>query len=63
METGLEKMRCGNCGESAVDIYSDSKHKTIIECCNCKNTTELVVKQPKISFEWHGKSDGVHSIF
>jgi len=58
METGLETMRCGGCGESKHNIYTNSNDELFTECIKCKSVSKLTVSQPKIIINWTDNSEG-----
>lgn len=60
METNLQKATCGGCGNDKFEIYKDpNKEHLICECTQCKDTSEVVITQPKVSINWHGNSKGI----
>jgi uncharacterized Zn finger protein len=57
METNLEKLRCGSCGESKHEIYLRENGELIAECIKCNNKSVITISEPKIlikNFEGNG---------
>lgn len=48
METNIEQLKCGECGEENHKIYTRPNGELITECVKCKSQTEIVVTAPKI---------------
>jgi len=43
METNLEQLRCGECGESQHKLYVRRNGEIIAECIKCGSQSEIVV--------------------
>ena len=48
METNIQQLKCGGCGEEKHKIYRRQNGEIITECVECKSQTEIVVTEPKI---------------
>ena len=48
METKIEQLRCGECGESKHYLFIRPNGEVIAECPKCKSQTEIVMSEPKI---------------
>lgn len=63
MKQNMKEMKCGACGNNKVTIYTDERHQLTAECTECKSTTDLIVRKPKIEFEFAPGSDGILCVF
>ena len=48
METNIQQLKCGECGEERHKIYRRKNGEIITECIHCKSQTEIVVTAPTI---------------
>jgi uncharacterized Zn finger protein len=48
METNIQQLKCGECGEEKHKIYRRENGEIITECIKCKSQTEIVITEPKI---------------
>ena len=48
METNIQQLKCGECGEEKHKIYQRENGEIITECIKCKSQTEIVITEPKI---------------
>jgi len=49
METKLEQLGCGQCGCYYHKLYKRTNGEIVVECRDCKSTSEIVVTQPVIN--------------
>jgi len=47
-ETGLQQLRCGECGETKHNLFIRLNGEIIAECIKCKSQSEIVITEPKI---------------
>jgi uncharacterized Zn finger protein len=57
METNLEQLKCGNCGEKKHLLFIRPNGEILAECTKCGNVSEIVVTKPKIEIR-NVKGDG-----
>lgn len=62
MKEDMKKMNCGACGHEKVKIYTDGE-MIVMECCDCKATTDVTISKPKIHFSFGENSEGMMCIF
>jgi NAD-dependent SIR2 family protein deacetylase len=62
METKLEQLRCGQCGEKKHKLYLRPNGEIVVECVNCKSRSEITITHPKIVIG-HNDGDGTICIF
>jgi hypothetical protein len=48
IETGLQQLRCGECGETKHNLFIRRNGEIIAECIKCKSQSEIVITEPKI---------------
>lgn len=48
METKLEQLYCGECGEIRHNLYLRPNSEVVVECTKCKSQSELIIPTPKI---------------
>ncbi len=48
METKIEQLVCGECGESKHLLYIRSTGEIITECISCRSQSEITVTKPEI---------------
>ncbi len=48
METNIQQLKCGGCGEEKHKIYRRQNGEIIAECIKCKSQTEIVITVPNI---------------
>lgn len=48
METNLDRMACGQCGELKHILYIDQDKNLHIECSRCGNVSKVTVTTPEI---------------
>jgi transcription elongation factor Elf1 len=58
MITNLNKADCGGCGNDKFEVYYlDNNDKSIVlECTECKSTTEITVSEPKLKVNFYNDS-------
>ena len=62
METNLEQLRCGQCGEKKHELYLRQNREIVVECISCKSRSEITVTHPKIVIG-HVEGDGTICVF
>ena len=48
METNLKQLRCGECGQYLHKIFQRENGELVIQCIQCKSSTEVIITEPKI---------------
>jgi uncharacterized Zn finger protein len=48
METNLELLQCGECGETKHELYIRPNGEIVARCVNCFSQSEITVSKPKI---------------
>ena len=48
METKLEQLSCGECGEIRHNLYLRPNGEVVVECTKCKSQSEIIIPPTKI---------------
>lgn len=48
METKIEELKCGQCGESKHELYLRPNGEIIAKCISCKSQSEIIITKPEI---------------
>ncbi len=48
METNIEQLKCGQCGNEKHLIYQRENGEILIECIECESTSQIIITKPKI---------------
>ena len=48
IETNLQQLRCGECGEVKHNLFIRPNGEIIAECTKCKSQSEIIFTKPKI---------------
>lgn len=61
MLTGMEKMKCGGCGDNNFQIYAPPLRESwlLVECNKCKSSSIITIKSAEIIIEWGNNSTGI----
>ena len=62
METNIQQLGCGQCGEKKHELYLRPNGEIIVECIKCKSTSDITVTNPKIVIG-HVNGDGTLCVF
>jgi len=49
METKIEQLKCGECGEEKHKLYLRPSGEIITECVKCKSQSVIKITEPKIT--------------
>ena len=58
METNLEQLRCGQCGQKKHELFIRPNGEIITECITCKTKSVITLTKPQITIEFHENSTG-----
>jgi len=62
METNIQQLKCGSCGQENHRIYQRQNGEIITECIRCKSQTEIIITIPKIILR-NNDGDGTLCVF
>lgn len=51
IETGLQQLRCGECGETKHNLFVRPNGEIITECTKCNSQSEIVITKPEIQIK------------
>jgi len=63
IETNLEQLRCGECGQKKHELFIRDNGEIITECITCKTKSVITLTKPKITIEFHENSTGRLAVY